>query len=605
MKRFIVAVLLLLFTTQANAAILVMSQNGTYTTATDLCSAGTRADVANKTVVVTSALSSTFSNISSNTCSLKGVWPSDRALKVEKGGSIGNTTKFSFNDSTVRPVEWFGIDTAGVNRAIAASSISFTAATYALAGDIIIPANRKIYIGPNTTVTNTGGRFTAYDVDNVEFEIDGVLSAVATTQAAEKSGWQTGRWVDVAATRGFIEFGSADIDVPRSGFLVHGKGKIHGDWTGTPNASQVSPGDWQQVNFKGIAAWNSSDVTIKDIEVYGFSGEAVYANAISENMQNILFENLYVHDTRFNALNFNVAPRLHDDVLVLDDGLARFNNWVIKNCRTYNSYAGIEMSVGTAENNYIDSAVVQGIWYGAGGDPTGQFAGGAGPLRLLNNIVVNCGTSYLPLFNYPPIGPVQIEGNVSINSEGTAYGLGQLKDLIFANNVSIGNAQLYNDNGKGYAFGISNCTNGSVTNNIRLSPGANSVNPQFVLITNTNVSTDFQISPDASGTFTPVLTGFTIVGTSTYVGNYTKRGNRVFCTIQIIPTTSIASTAITSYITGMPYTVAINDVATVSDDSITDYPTGAVINGSSRVYTPTWTARSALITISFSYITGQ
>lgn len=61
-----------------------------------LAQAAVSADCANNTVVVTTALTAGFSNISS--ASLPGgAWPSDRKLKVEKGGSIGNTTQFTIN----------------------------------------------------------------------------------------------------------------------------------------------------------------------------------------------------------------------------------------------------------------------------------------------------------------------------------------------------------------------------------------------------------------------------------------------------------------------------------------------------------------------------
>ena len=94
MKRLFLTLVTLLFTTQAQAAILVFSPNGSYTTKTSLSAAAAAADTASKTVVVTSALSSSFSNISSATLH---AWPSDRKLKVEKGGSIGNTTAFKIN----------------------------------------------------------------------------------------------------------------------------------------------------------------------------------------------------------------------------------------------------------------------------------------------------------------------------------------------------------------------------------------------------------------------------------------------------------------------------------------------------------------------------
>lgn len=95
MRYLILVMLVFLLSTQSHAAILVFSPNGTYVTKTTLSTAATAADVAGKTVVVTSALSAVQSNISSATVH---AWPSDRALRFESGGSIANTTKFHFAD---------------------------------------------------------------------------------------------------------------------------------------------------------------------------------------------------------------------------------------------------------------------------------------------------------------------------------------------------------------------------------------------------------------------------------------------------------------------------------------------------------------------------
>lgn len=92
MKRISLLLLaIILFSlTPAHAAILVFSSNGTSTPKLTLEAARTAAGSAGKTVVVTSALSQSQSNIS-------GAWPADRMLKVEKGGSIANSTAFAIN----------------------------------------------------------------------------------------------------------------------------------------------------------------------------------------------------------------------------------------------------------------------------------------------------------------------------------------------------------------------------------------------------------------------------------------------------------------------------------------------------------------------------
>ena len=111
MKKFILSLFLLCFLSgYAHAAILVVQQHGIYTTKTTLENARTAADVAGKTVIVTSALTQAQSNIS-------GAWPSDRALKFEKGGSIANSTAFTIS----------GPFTAGVHQVFnGAGVVSFT-----------------------------------------------------------------------------------------------------------------------------------------------------------------------------------------------------------------------------------------------------------------------------------------------------------------------------------------------------------------------------------------------------------------------------------------------------------------------------------------------
>lgn len=101
MQRIIGLLLALSFVVvgQAYSAILVLQPGGTYTTKTTLEVARTAADTAGKTVVVTSALTAAQSNISA-------AWPTDRALKVEKGGSINPTT--SFTGLPYAEPEWFG-----------------------------------------------------------------------------------------------------------------------------------------------------------------------------------------------------------------------------------------------------------------------------------------------------------------------------------------------------------------------------------------------------------------------------------------------------------------------------------------------------------------
>ena len=57
------------------------------------------------------------------------------------------------------------------------------------------------------------------------------------------------------------------------------------------------------------------------------------------------------------------------------------------------------------------------------------------------------------------------------------------------------------------------------------------------------------------GTWTPVLVGWTNVGTPTVTGNYTRIGRQVTVTVVVSPSTSVSATTASSTITGMPYSV--------------------------------------------------
>jgi len=106
------------------------------------------------------------------------------------------------------------------------------------------------------------------------------------------------------------------------------------------------------------------------------------------------------------------------------------------------------------------------------------------------------------------------------------------------------------------------------------------------------------------GTWTPVLNGFTIIGATTVSGQYTKIGRIVYLRCSISAATSIASTAATSNITGLPFS---SDVQQNVPLPITDTSFGAVTYGTGlcrtdgKFYTPTWTATSQTISMSTTF----
>lgn len=106
----------------------------------------------------------------------------------------------------------------------------------------------------------------------------------------------------------------------------------------------------------------------------------------------------------------------------------------------------------------------------------------------------------------------------------------------------------------------------------------------------------------AAGDWTPAPTNLTVVGAPTYSGKYTKAGRLVVCTMSIAAATSTASTANSTFFTGLPFTQSgVGATCSAANHStVASYGVG-VVAGSS-VFTPTWPA-VANVDVSFSYFT--
>lgn len=330
-------------------------------------------------------------------------------------------------------------DTAAVQAAITAGSVVFPPGSYALTGNISVPGNRKILISKGATVTNTGGRFTSENVTNVEWQIDGWLKSVAMATAPKKPLWYS----SIFDERGFIEF--AQDYVPGSaayGFWVHGTGKVSGDWVGTPNVSDLA----FQTNRKGIACWNAANVLVEGVEVYGFDGEAVYAYFFDAASKNIVFENNYVHDTRFNALNFNAATN--------------GGGCVIRNNMVRNAYQ-VEISAGSCIGNDIANTIGPGIYTGLGI--------GYGPMLIDSNIIAGAGLHSIAVSyaSGSPVTDVAIANNISINPAAYGVYVDQVRNLTVSGNTFIGTGQ----SAGSYDIGVNNTQRAQVLGNTIYQPG--------------------------------------------------------------------------------------------------------------------------------------
>lgn len=341
--------------------------------------------------------------------------------------------------------------TAAVQAAITDGNYVFlSGSTYTIAGNLSIPGRRKIIV-ERGAVINTTGRFTARNVNDVEWQIDGIINVTAMPTAPAVPEWpNTAAGTQLGDERGFLEFGGADTNTPQSGFYVHGRGKIVGPWTGTPNFNDSE----HQVNRKGIAVWHSRNVRIEGIEISGFEGEQVYVRVSRPECTDITLSKIYSHDCRFNALNFNVAA--------IDTAGAYKGLWIV-DCVTGNSFAGIEASGGVISRNYCGGATNYGIWFGLGS--------GRGPIEVSHNTVEDCtGAAYVLSFSSSapvPVYDVHVLHNRAITTGGTAFAFNKLAAFMVVGNTSRGHAR----QAPGMAFSFTNCIQGWADQNITFDPG--------------------------------------------------------------------------------------------------------------------------------------
>ena len=341
--------------------------------------------------------------------------------------------------------------TAKFQTAITAGNVRVGPGTYtmswtAISADITIPANRKITIDKGATITMTGGRFVADNASNVEWEINGWVKSVTMRAAAGKT-----LWTALPLDRGFIEFGFNYVaGTAGSGFWVHGSGKVSGDWTGTPNQTDLA----NQVNKKGIACWNAKDVLVEGLEVFGFEGEAIYAAFFDTASKDIVFQNNYSHDNRFNGLNFNAAA---------NGGACYIRNNFVANC-----FQAIEISAGECSGNYITTMVSHGV-------NTGQGAG-LGPLTISRNIINNVGTATVvtshgivcSFASISPVTGVEIADNAITSCSGYGIYADYIREFSIRGNKCIGIGSAFGS----YDIGIFHALRGTVTENTFLVPGA-------------------------------------------------------------------------------------------------------------------------------------
>lgn len=295
-------------------------------------------------------LTATISGISGNTIT----------LSAAPTRSLTQTIRFTCGTDNTTAVQ-----TAITNNA---NSVFPVGANALIISDIIIPSSRGITI-PNRASVYSAGRFTAAasGISDVNWRIDGVLQSLGMVDGPDLLlGWAS---FGGYAERGFVEFGGKSTGIggtSGNNFSVIGNGKVCGEFTGTPNFTNQG---WQN-NRKGIGAWFASNVKVTVNEVCGFQGEAVYYSTGVTTDKGVLFSGMYVHDTRMNGPNLNIAASIADS-----------NGFIISNNVVYNAFTCYEFDAGTVTGNRCDTFFYAGYTTGLGS--------GTGPITITGNTARN------------------------------------------------------------------------------------------------------------------------------------------------------------------------------------------------------------------------
>lgn len=112
------------------------------------------------------------------------------------------------------------------------------------------------------------------------------------------------------------------------------------------------------------------------------------------------------------------------------------------------------------------------------------------------------------------------------------------------------------------------------------------------------------------GTFTPIPSNLTVVGTPTYTGYYTRIGRVIYFSMNIVSTTSTTSTAdVTTFsATGFPAAInaggAFGTCIAVNRGTTGSLGVGQIVlsGGTTTIFTPSWTALANVLVNGF-YIT--
>lgn len=152
--------------------------------------------------------------------------------------------------------------------------------------------------------------------------------------------------------------------------------------------------------------------------------------------------------------------------------------------------------------------------------------------------------------------------------------------------------------------GIALVTQPQFTNTIGVGAAAATTGSGVTFAATQSSSSDPNTLDDyEEGTFTPTMNSFTVTGSPSYTGKYTKVGNMIFATVYISPVagSTIASTQNVSSVTNMPYAASNSNrsVCYAANNQAASYGNGQFESG--VLYPPTWSSNSNYIMICVTY----
>jgi len=176
--------------------------------------------------------------------------------------------------------------------------------------------------------------------------------------------------------------------------------------------------------------------------------------------------------------------------------------------------------------------------------------------------------------------------------------------------------RLTSDSGGNYDGRIVNVVGGTIYNSLIFQSANVKIDTGNLIIGTSGKGIDFSANTPAAGmtsqllnwyeqgTWTPSPTNLTVIGTPSYTGTYVRIGRVVYIILEVAASTSTASTANSTYFTGLPFTIAIDSVInSVGANAVTSPGSGLITKFSGgRIYTPTWGATGTIELSGFYFV---